>query len=472
MRQAVQDRIEPVKLNHSPPQISPWKVCTLTPEIIELEDGLVLRPATIDDAEKVANFNEAVQTDPPDFEPAVTISAWIRDLFDGVHGKVGPSDFTVVEDTNTGEIVSSLVLISQTWNIGGIDTPTGMPELVSTHPDYRRRGLVRRQFDLVHEWSKARGELFTTVMGIPNFYKQFGYEYAIDAWGGSATFPHALTGLLEGKDVKPPFTARDAERNDVPFVTETQKTIRDRVFISATRDVDIFEGEMFGRREANEVSFRTRILEVENKPVGYYEFHMDPKRTVLRIDSFEIDPSVNWLDASISLLTDLKELVKRFHPEGKQECEKIDFEIGPKHPLYRVFDMQLGALKKPYAWVVRVPDLAKLVSHLAPLFERRLANSVLRGWSGDLKLSFYTAGLQMTFENGRLKTAANTGAIENHEASARYPGLTFTKALFAQHSFSQLDEMYTDCSAKNRAMATLQDILFGGPLVSEILPVN
>ena len=59
---------------------------------------------------------------------------WTRDLFAGVNRAVGPSDFTVVEDTSTGKIVSSLCLISQTWNIGGIDTPMGMPEIVGTHP--------------------------------------------------------------------------------------------------------------------------------------------------------------------------------------------------------------------------------------------------------------------------------------------------------------------------------------------------
>jgi len=32
--------------------------------------------------------------------------------------------------------------------------------------------------------------------------------------------------------------------------------------------------------------------------------------------------------------------------------------------------------------------------------------------------------------------------------------------------------MYNDCGAKNHAMGTLQDILFGGPLTSAVLQVS
>lgn len=103
-----------------------------------------------------------------------------------------PSDFTVIEDTSAGKVVSSNCLMSQTWNIVGIDTPTGMPEIVGTHADYRRRGLGRKQFELMNKWSEDRGHLFNTIMGIGYYYRQFGYEYAIDAWGGSTTSPSAL----------------------------------------------------------------------------------------------------------------------------------------------------------------------------------------------------------------------------------------------------------------------------------------
>ena len=60
----------------------------------------------------------------------------------------------------------------------------GQTELVGTRPEYRGRGLVRAQFEVLHEWSAQRGELMQVIAGIPWFYRQFGYEMALPRGGG------------------------------------------------------------------------------------------------------------------------------------------------------------------------------------------------------------------------------------------------------------------------------------------------
>jgi hypothetical protein len=206
--------------------------------------------------------------------------------------------------------------------------------------------------------------------------------------------------------------------------------------------------------------------------VSFYCYGVAPKKKSIRIDMLEIDPSVNWYDASKSLLIDLQDLVTRFKPEGAERSEKIEFSFGSSHPLYRMYDEALGAPKRGYAWYVRVPDLVKLIFHLKPLFESRLADSEMRGLAGDVNISFHRDGLQMTFDSGNLKSVANTGFIERKNVSASYPDLTFLKALFAQQSFTQLRDTFSDCSASDHAAGTLQDILFGGPLPSAVLQVS
>ena len=106
---------------------------------IQLEDNLILRSATPDDAEQTIELNRLVHGNPEKNEPSDEVAIWTVDLFAGYNKAIGPSDFTIVEDPSTGKIVSTICLMSQTWNIGGIDTPMGMPEIVGTHPDYRRR---------------------------------------------------------------------------------------------------------------------------------------------------------------------------------------------------------------------------------------------------------------------------------------------------------------------------------------------
>ena len=448
------------------------KAAVFPMESIRLDDNLILRTATPDDREEVAEFNSVVMAEPPEMTPEPEIGEWTRDLFDGVNHRVGPSDFTVVEDTATGKIVSTIVYISQVWNMGGVDVPMGMPEIVGTHPDYRRRGLIRKQFDVMHEWGNQRGHLFNTVMGIPYYYKQFGYEYALDAWGGRSTSRTALAGVLEKKDSKPPLTARDADRSDVPFVAKLDMSSRQRLFVTAARDAQILESEMFGRREGSMVAYRVRVLERDGTAVGCYAYGVTTKRDKITVNALEIDEATNWLDATSSMLVDLKAVAEELEPADGGKCEKIEFEFGSEHPALKMFDSQFGAEKTPYAWVVRVPDVAALVSRLTPVIEKRLAESDLRAWSGDLKISFYRSGLQMKFDSGKLDAVENTGPIERHDAHALYPDLTFTKALFGQHSFTQLRDIYSDCFAHKRAHHVLQDILWGGQQASGAMPTN
>ena len=40
--------------------------------------------------------------------------------------------------------------------------------------------LSRIQFEEVHKWSAERGETVQAITGIPFYYRQFGYEMALD----------------------------------------------------------------------------------------------------------------------------------------------------------------------------------------------------------------------------------------------------------------------------------------------------
>ncbi|MEE8046280.1 MAG: GNAT family N-acetyltransferase [Dehalococcoidia bacterium] len=296
-------------------------------EHIQLDDNLVLRAATPDDAEKVVELNRLVHGNPEKNEPENYVAEWTKDLFAGATRAIKPADFTVVEDTSTGEIVSSICLMSQTWNIGGIDVPMGMPEIVGTHPDYRRRGLVRKQFDLMHEWSQERGHLFNTIMGIGNYYRQFEYEYAIDAWGGSGGAISTLESVSDTRKPPAKFTARDAEPKDTGFIADTSKTARERVYVTVTKNAQLFEDELFGRSENSAVSYHARILELDGKPAAYYLFQPETENSKIRIDALEITSESNWFDATTSMAIDLQEIAKTFHPEGKERCEKLDFHL-------------------------------------------------------------------------------------------------------------------------------------------------
>ncbi len=181
---------------------------------LDLGDDLVLRFATVADTDALAEFNHTMHDDLPEVNH---IGDLTRDFMSDEHPLMGPGDFTLVENRKTGEIVSSMNLISQVWSFGGIPFNMGRPELVGTLENYRRRGLVRRQFEVIHALSAARGELMQGITGIESYYRLFGYEMAMNLGGMRIAYPRDFPKFDAEES---PYRLRPATSADLPFVRE------------------------------------------------------------------------------------------------------------------------------------------------------------------------------------------------------------------------------------------------------------
>jgi len=98
----------------------------------------------------------------------------------------------VIVAVDGDRVVSTATLLHETVSIGGIDVPTGQVEMVATVPSHEGRGLVRALMQEAHRRSAARGDLLQVMVGIPYFYRQFGYSYAMPiplAWDVSIAPP-------------------------------------------------------------------------------------------------------------------------------------------------------------------------------------------------------------------------------------------------------------------------------------------
>ncbi|MEM3459050.1 MAG: GNAT family N-acetyltransferase [Candidatus Bathyarchaeia archaeon] len=77
------------------------------------------------------------------------------------------------------KIVATLNLISVEWSIGGIPLQVAEMGQVATLAEYRHRGLQRRLVEEFHKQAAEQGYDLCAIEGIPYFYRQFGYEYAL-----------------------------------------------------------------------------------------------------------------------------------------------------------------------------------------------------------------------------------------------------------------------------------------------------
>jgi predicted N-acetyltransferase YhbS len=134
---------------------------------VVLPERLVLRPARPDDVDQVA----ALLADRGDAADAVDLRLVVSDPDEGL------SSCAVVVDGT--QVVSTATLLRETLVVGGVEVSAGQVELVATRPGYEGQGLVRALMQWAHERSRARGDLVQIMIGIPYFYRQFGYAYAI-----------------------------------------------------------------------------------------------------------------------------------------------------------------------------------------------------------------------------------------------------------------------------------------------------
>jgi hypothetical protein len=124
----------------------------------------------------------------------------------------------------------------------------------------------------------------------------------------------------------------------------------------------------------------------------------------------------------------------------------------------------------PYAWYVRVADLPALVTRLAPALEQRLVGSIVAGYTGEMKLSFYRGGLRLAFDAGRLTTAKDWAPGAWDAGNAAFPPLVFLQLLFGHHSLSELQAIYPEIWV-NDALRPLLETLFPARL-SWALPLD
>lgn len=422
-----------------------------------LGDGLLLRWAKREDADELAAFNVRHHSDEPD-KPDEWLATWTRELMSGRHPTTDAGDFTVVVDQNAGgKIVSSLNLISQTWAFEGIPFGCGRPELVATDPAYRRRGLVRAQMEAVHAKSEARGEMMQAITGIPWYYRMFGYEMALALHGGREFF-WARPG--NDKLVKEePYTMRPAAAADIPLLLELYPVFCAGSVITAVRDETKLRWSMLESARETMVALHFYVIETRaGEAVAYAEYLQ--QGTAFVVGEIGVRPGHSWRAVALFLLRELKRQADALNESREKPITNVVFALQDEHPLYDALGRQLEKKRKPYSYFLRIPDLPAFLRHIAPALERRLAESVLAGHSGKLRLNFYRSALQLVFENGRIREVAPYEPEQWHDADAYFPDLTFYQLLVGYRSLDELNLAFTDCYAPNAESHVLLQMLF------------
>jgi len=323
----------------------------------------------------------------------------------------------------------------------------------------------------VHQWSAARGHLVQGITGIPFYYRQFEYEMGLALAGGRSGYAPQVPRLPEGETE--PYAVRPAQPADLPFIQDVHAaTVAQRDLLTCRRTPELWRYELDGRSPANFIREELHLitsaapthLGPAGEPVGYLVQHPTlfegGPGTGMAAVGYELKPGVSLLAVTPSVIRHLWAAGTALAQAKQKPLERFAFALGADHPVYAAFRDRLPAVRPPYAWYVRVPDLPAFLRQIAPALEANLARSAAVGHTGELKLNFYRRGLRLGLEQGRLTTIAPWQPAVGENGDAGFPNLTFLQLLFGYRSLDELRHAYADCYYNGDAARVLLSALF------------
>jgi predicted N-acetyltransferase YhbS len=338
-----------------------------------LPDGLVLRAAEPADLDQIA----ALLTERADAADAADHQLIVDDP------DAGWDCCAVVVDGD--QIVSTATLLDETLVIGGVPVPAGQVELVATDRAYEGRGLVRALMGWAHERSARRGHLVQVMIGIPYFYRLFGYQYSIVLPPARAV--QTVPPLPDGHAV------RQAGPGDIAALNNLQDATQRAYDLSMPHSPACWRWLM--ARDGS-----TQLL-VERGGAAVATGRLTPRdeADVVLGEVAAVDPAAAYaLLAHAAALTSGGDLAVKERP-GCVGADALDRFLAPPP-------------RQAERYYTRIPDVATLLDHLRPVLSARLAASDLAAASGEAVVSFFRQHVRLPYANGTVGEVQTGGRMQ------------------------------------------------------------
>jgi predicted N-acetyltransferase YhbS len=337
-----------------------------------LPGGLVLRTGTPEDLDQIGEL----LTTRGEAADALDHRLVVEDA------EAGWSSCAVVVDGS--RVVSTATLLDETLVLGGVLIPAGQVELVATDREYEGRGLVRALMGWAHRRSADRGHLAQVMIGIPYFYRQFGYSYAL---------PIPATRKLTGTPPDAPgHTVRRATAGDIP----TMAALQDQ----AQRGADL-------RMPHSAACWRWLVARtgseqwlVERNGMAVATGRTTPPEEGLRL------AEVAAVDEAAAYA-----LVRHASERGNGEPEVTE---RPGTVAGDAYAPLLGPVPDSCEmYYARVADPAALLEHLRPVLSTRLASTTeLANSEGEALISFFRSHVRFKYRDGVVGPVTAGGTMQ------------------------------------------------------------
>lgn len=391
-------------------------------------------PAGSDDVARVAAFNGRIHGSYVESLTKVLVESF---------PSMQLEDLVYVEDEQSSTVVSSLCLIPWRLRYGAATLPVGEMGIVGTDEAYRNRGLVRVQVDYFRRRLAAHGCVLSLIQGIPFYYRQFGYTYALTLEGGVLVNGRGLPA-----PIGPAFSFRRAGEADLTALAALyEQWTAGNLDLYAVRDERTWR-YLLGPMQASEAATEWWLIETAGgEPAGYLRLPVNQFGAELAV--YE----VSQLSYAAALAT-LHQLVA-WAAERGQPGVRLNL---PDQSLLVQLARSLGGHDLGrYAWQVAIPDITDFFMAIIPELEWRLeASPQFAGWSGELPINLYRSGAVLHFSEGNLLV---TGAKGKANGPINFPPDAFTPVALGWRSLDEVMRLFPDVHVDG-ALRPVFDVLF------------
>lgn len=289
------------------------------------------------------------------------------------------SRWTVAVDA--GKVVSTSAAFPMNFHYGSAKLTATNIEFVATAETHEGQGLVRRQLDVHHGMAAEHGEAIQIIVGIPYFYRLFGYEYALPV-APLRVLPADVT-----VPAAPGWETRAATSDDADIVLGLQDQ---------------------ARRHATVAFGHTRLT---------WRFILDsPVYQTVIAASRDGDLAMGriYLDDGMPVLTD----VVANDSDGLAAIVAEARTVAPDAPTFLLsrpgLTPHLAAWDTDdysYGYYIRIADPVAFLNAVRPVLEKRLRTSPFEARIGNGVISLYGSSIRFGYENGSLSLFEAGGPV-------------------------------------------------------------
>jgi predicted N-acetyltransferase YhbS len=350
------------------------------------------------------------------------------------HPDTCKADFIFVEDRKNNRMASTVCLIPWRCRIEGVTLSVAMLEMVATCPDYRRLGLVKRQMAYYHRWAGARGFDLCIIEGIPYYYRQYGYSYAVDHRCYDQLLVEAIpTDLPAPQDL----SITPAGPRNLPDLMNAYKAAMASIGFHIIRD------KAYWQYLLTRAHYPVQVLKDSRSErfLGYF-VPVPIGDKALRVIDASL-PDSRCAQAALRWLAD-------------QEKDTLQLGWPEDSPLVQA-GREYGSEKtRGYQWLFRIPDLPAFLHKLGPVFEKRLALAGLGRLTRAFQINLFRCAYEMDFSEGSLQKVRNLGFVDSSigcdGGDVCIPRDAFVRLLLGYRDLTSLYDAWPDIVVKPESL--------------------